>query len=703
MALKNKRLKKQLNLVSVYAIATGATLSSGFFLLPGLAANAVGPAIALTYFLAVVPLVPAMFSMVELSTAMPRSGGAYYFIDRSMGPMSGMVGGIGTWLALLLKSSFALVGIGAYLSLIFPEMNATLTAVILALVFGGVNMFGAGKTGGFQILLVVGLLAILFYVLEEGVQMVNYAHFTGFFDAGADAILSTTGLVYISYIGITKVASVSEEVTNPERNLPLGIILSLITALVVYTVGTTVMVGIVPMEELKGSLVPVALTADYILGTKGVYLVVVAAVFAFSSAANAGILSASRYPVAMSRDDLLPGFLKKLNVAGVPVYGILLTVGSMVFILLFLDAAKIAKLASAFQLFMFALICIAVIVMRESKLDSYDPGYKSPFYPWTQIIGVISAVFLITRMGIMPILFSLALALVGVGAFFYYARKRVNRGGAIFHIFERLGRHRFAGLDTELREILKEKGLRKEDPFDVLVTRAHVIELGGGESFEVTVKMVSRYFATALNLDPAVLTEGYLQGTRVGATPVSKGAALPHVRLKEVDHPMMVFVRSEEGVLVEEILDLWGDRGPDPTIHAFFFLVSPEDNPGQHLRVLAQIAERVDDPAFMHEWRNAKSPMALKEILLHDDRFLSLVLHKENKSQGMIGLSLADLRLPEGCLVALIHRGGEVIIPRGNSRLEELDRLTIIGEPAGIHKVKENYCPAGTGIDCEED
>ena len=115
---ESKRLKKELSLFSVYAIATGTTLSAGFFLLPGLAAREAGPAVVLSYIIAAAFLVPAMLSIVELATAMPRAGGAYYFLDRSLWPLAGTIGGLGTWLALVLKVAFALVGLGAYLALL---------------------------------------------------------------------------------------------------------------------------------------------------------------------------------------------------------------------------------------------------------------------------------------------------------------------------------------------------------------------------------------------------------------------------------------------------------------------------------------------------------------------------------------------------------------------------------------------------------
>ena len=129
-------LRKELRLLNVYAIATGTTLSAGFFLLPGIAFRDAGPAVILSYLIAAIPLIPAMFSMAELATAMPRAGGAYYFLDRSMGPFIGTIGGLGTWLALILKTAFALIGMGAYLSIFWEDVPIIYLAITLAIFLG---------------------------------------------------------------------------------------------------------------------------------------------------------------------------------------------------------------------------------------------------------------------------------------------------------------------------------------------------------------------------------------------------------------------------------------------------------------------------------------------------------------------------------------------------------------------------------------
>ena len=688
---KSKQLRKELSLLKIYALATGATLSSGFFLLPGLAAAQAGPAVVLCYLIAAVHLIPAVFSMAELSTAMPRAGGIYYFLDRSLGPLFGTIGGIGTWLALVLKIAFALIGMGAYLSLFFRNVPILPLAIGLAFVFGWINLFGAKKSGGFQVVLVIGLLIILGGFMGHGLSEINLTHFRDFWGAGFDSIYSTAGLVYVSYVGITKIASVAEEVKNPERNLPLGMFLALITAIGIFAIGTTVMVGVIPPQKFYNDLTPVATAAKILMGPIGAILVSVAAVLSFFSVSNAAVLSASRYPLAMSRDHLFPRFFRRLNKHRTPHIGIYVTVLIVILILLVFNPTKIAKLASAFQLLLFALSCLAVVIMRESKIESYDPGYRSPFYPWMQIFGIIAPMFLIVQMGIYSTLFIVGLIIVGTVWYFTYARTRVVRGGAIYHMFAKWGERKYLGLDRELRGIMIEKGLRKHDPFDFIIAHADIIDISKPVTFENVVQQASERIAQKLNVDPGILIESFLQGTRVGATPVSHGVALPHTRLPNLTHPEIVIIRAKQAVVVDIHDAFLGQQAHDEPVHAFFFLISPEDNPGQHLRLLAQIAGQVDNENFMKSWLKAKDEQQLKELLCRADYSLSLQIKSTDKSAHLVGMTVNDAGFPEGTLVTLIRREGDVIIPGSSTILKENDLLTIIGEPFGIRELRQAY------------
>lgn len=690
-SIKRNRLNKELRLRDVYAIATGATLSAGFFLLPGIAAIQAGPALVLAYLLAAVPLVPAMFSVLELATAMPRAGGFYYFLDRAFGPFLGTIGGFGAWLSLVLKVAFALVGMGAYLGLFFPALPIAPVGVGLALLLGGLSWFGAKKGGRLQVVLVFSLLSLLLVYFAGASLQVELSHFEGFFAAGFDAILATTGMVYISYVGVTKVESLSEEVHQPEKNLPRGMILALLTAVLVYGLGTALLVGVVPMAELRGNLTPVATAADKIFGRPGVVLISLAAMIAFVSVANAGLMGASRYPLAMGRDHLLPSMFRRLSRHRTPGYAIALTVAAVILVILLFDPLRIAKLASSFQLLMIALVSLAVIVMRESKIQSYDPGYKSPLYPWMQLTGIISPFYLIFEMGALSIGFSAGLIVISSLWFHYYARNRVARTGAIYHVFERLGRHRHHNLDSELRGILREKGLREGDPFDDIVRRCLVFDLAETTSFQSVVERVAEKIAPRVHLAHKEIVTQIMEGTRIGATPVTRGVALPHFRTDRIEQTEMALVRCRQGLQMRTYNPLTHEEADEVQINAIFFLISPENNPTQHLRILARIAERVDEMSFAIEWQQARGEPELRESLLHDDRFMTMQINTTEPTGVLIGKPLSEAGMPMGCLVAMLSRQGQSFVPSGGTVLEDGDELTLIGEDEGLDLLRKTY------------
>ena len=693
------RLKKELSLSDVYVVATAAMIGSGFFLLPGIATSYTGASVVLAYLLAGVLILPAMLSQAELATAMPRAGGAYYFLDRTLGPLMGTIGGVGTWLTLVLKSAFALIGMGAYLGLVF-DMPMRQTAIAFTVAFALLNVLGARQSSGLLRVLVFTLLTILTFFLLNGLADIVgegtdvAARLTPFLTGGVDGLLGTVGLVFVSYIGLTKVASLAEEVKNPDRNIPLGMVLALASVAVVYVVGVFIMVAVLGVDALSQSLTPVADTAaaftSWLPGRTVEFIVVAAAVVGFASMSNAGIMAASRYPLAMARDRIFPDHFATTGRFGTPVASILLTCSLLVFSLLVFDVVQVAKLASALQLLLFGLINVAVIVMRESHIEAYDPGFRSPLYPWVQIAGIFVPVVLVAEMGWLPVLFTVGVTTLCFAWYIYYAQPRIAREGAIYHVFERLGRRRFAGLDRELRDLMKEKGLRAEDPFDQVVARAFVIDLASAELGAV-IKSASDLLQRRLPIDGEELVEAFGRGVRMGGTPVSHGAALLHTRLPDFDRSELVLVRCRGGLQVDMDDDEMVRQAAVVPIRAVFFLVSGEADPGRHLRILAQLAGRAESDDFVSEWQTCRDEQELKEILLRDDRFLSLRLEVGTLGEALIGKALRELTLPPGCLVALIRRYGSTIVPRGQTVLREGDRLTIIGEPEGLNQLEERY------------
>jgi mannitol/fructose-specific phosphotransferase system IIA component (Ntr-type) len=294
-------------------------------------------------------------------------------------------------------------------------------------------------------------------------------------------------------------------------------------------------------------------------------------------------------------------------------------------------------------------------------------------------------------MGWLPSIFTVILFGAGILLYFYYGKNRVVRDGAIYHIFARLGQRQYDGLDIELRSILKEKGLREQDPFDVVVADSVFIDIKADIAFEEIVKEVSGRLSQLVHCDSDLLSRSFLEGTQIGATPVSHGAALPHIRIHGIQHSRMVMVRTFRGVHVDFDEEIIGEEDAGKPIFAFFFLASPEENPGQHLRILAHIASLVDNDTFIGKWIHAENEQEIKELMLSEDRYISLVLTMNSKTESLINCKIRDIELPEGSLIALIHREGQIIVPGGRTLLKEKDRLTVIGYPKGIRELYDKY------------
>ena len=423
-----KELERDLGLPSVLAISIGAMIGSGIFILPALALEIAGPSVIVAYLLAGLLVIPAALSKSEMATAMPEAGGTYIYIERGMGPLLGTIAGVGTWFSLSFKGALALVGGVPYLLLLF-DLPLKPVALGLAAVLILVNVFGAKQTGRLQLGIVVVMLAALGWFAAASAPSVQGANYANFFGDGVGGLLAATGLVFVSYAGVTKVASIAEEVEDPGRNIPLGILGSLAFTTILYVLIVTVLVGVTDPGSVAGSLTPVAVAAEQTLGTAGVYAVIGAAILALVSTANAGILSSSRYPFAMSRDMLAPPSLSTISERfGTPVTSITLTGGVLLALIAFVPILEIAKLASAFQIVVFALVNLAVVAFRNGSA-TYEPEFESPLYPWMQIFGAITGALLLTQMGPIALLGAVVITVGSVVWYFAYVRPRVSREG----------------------------------------------------------------------------------------------------------------------------------------------------------------------------------------------------------------------------------------------------------------------------------
>jgi amino acid transporter/mannitol/fructose-specific phosphotransferase system IIA component (Ntr-type) len=430
-----KELDRSLGLGSVFSIAVGAMLGSGIFVLPGLAAAIAGPWVCLSYLLAGLLVLPAVLSKAEMATAMPVAGGTYVYVERSMGPWLGTITGLGTWFALSAKTAFALVGLSGYLVL-FTDISPQMIALSILAAMVLLNMLGASKASGLQQFIVYTCLIVLAVFIGMGVMVQDPALREPAFPAGAAGILSGAGFVFVSYNGVTKICSVAEEIRNPARNIPLGMLMAQGVVMVLYGLVSWVITSTVSYEALATDLAPVATAAGVIAGPTARVGMAIIAVAALTSMCNAGVMATARFPFAMGRDGSMPRVLTHISKRfGTPIPAILLTALLLVLLVTVFPVVKLAKLASGFTIFIFCIVNLAVILFRETGARWYRPTFRSPFYPFTQIAGIIGGVWLLYNLGLLAIVGVGAATVVGSLWYWFYVRRNVDRSSSLRHLW----------------------------------------------------------------------------------------------------------------------------------------------------------------------------------------------------------------------------------------------------------------------------
>ncbi|MGB9929735.1 MAG: amino acid permease [Methanosarcina sp.] len=431
-----ERLGRSLGFFSTFAIGTGTMIGAGIFILPGLAVADAGSGSIISFLFGGLISIATAISMAELATGMPVAGGSYYYISRTMGAALGAVIGLGSWLALIFKGTFALIGLGEYFQIFFPLPLYFVAAVsgILLLV---INYRGAKSSGSFQNLIVVVLLIILALFIVKAAFQTHPDHFSAARSNGISSIISTAGVIFISYLGLAEAAAVSEEVKNPSRNLPLAFIGSAVVVTLFYVGIMAVVVGFSGPEKTAASVTPLADIAGLIAGNAGKILIALGALLATLSTANGAILSSSRFPFAMSRDALMPDWFVLIHKKYETPHNAILITGIVMVLLLFLfDIEELARLGGAFNVLIFILLNLAVIILRKRTLPGYEPSFKDPFYPFTQTFGILGSILLLPFLGGLPLLFTMAMILLGIGWYSFYGKDKAVPGYNLFDLLE---------------------------------------------------------------------------------------------------------------------------------------------------------------------------------------------------------------------------------------------------------------------------
>ena len=618
------KLKKELNSIEVFSIAAGSMISSGLFVLPAIAYRIAGPGIIISYFIAGILMLPALFSKMELATAMPKAGGTYFFSERILGTAAGVIDGIANWFSIGLKSAFALIGIGVFVSLLIPDitgMQIKLFAASACIVFTTLNLLSLKSSGKVQVVMVAFLLAILSGFVLVGYRAMDFEPFRQIAPIKWNNILLAAGMVFISYGGLTKIASMAEEVKNPHKTLVKSAFSAFIVVQSLYLLVVFIIIGVLPHEQLSVSLMPVTdsvvhFTANTLVARIFLIVITSGAILAFITTANAGIMAASRVPLSMARDDLLPAFISRLSPKRKnPVVSILLTSFFMLVAIFTFNLEKLAKVASLFMLMLFVMVNIALIVVRYSKISNYKPTFRSPFFPAIQISGIICYIVLIFSMGVFTISVAIIFIVLSFLWYLLYARRRVNRKSAFITMVENLTAPELIDddkeLEAELLDILIERDEIVLDRFDKIIQQAKVLDFDELMTREDIFREISKVIANRWKLEPEKVEKKFRTREEEASTLVYPGVAvphaIPHVIVEGEKRFDIVLVRNRAGII-------WNKEGE--IVKTVFALVGSKDERNFHLRALMYIAQILQDPDFHDEWSHARNEKELRSVIL---------------------------------------------------------------------------------------
>jgi amino acid transporter len=437
-------LERTISLTGGIAIGVGTMIGAGIFVFPGIAAGQAGPAAAGSFAIGAVIALLVALPTSELATAMPRSGGGYYFISRGMGSLFGAVVGLSLWFGLVFASAFYLVGFGFYAEAVLTRIGISLggfdIVIPLALLFGVfltvLNVTGTENAAKLQNAVVGILLAIIIAFLTFGglsaLGVIGDPEPVSepFLSKGAFSVLTTAALVFTSYLGFAQVATVAGEIKDPGRNLPLAMVGSVLIVGVLYVVTIFVAVSAFGSERLAtlGETAMVTV-AESFLGPLGAFAILFGGLLATVSSANASILSSSRAIYAVSKDAILPRFASRINLQyGTPHVALGMAGGPIIALILLGEVEILAEVASFLHLVMYGLMCVALLFLRRNEPEWYDPDFRVPGYPVVPILGAVASFALIGFMQPASQLIGTAIMVVSAGWYYYYARDVTLKG-----------------------------------------------------------------------------------------------------------------------------------------------------------------------------------------------------------------------------------------------------------------------------------
>ncbi len=443
-------LARTLGFFEATMIGLGAMIGAGIFVLTGIAAGEAGPASLIAFALNGVVTLFTALSYAELASAIPEAGGGYSFVQRAMPGWAGYLAGWMLWFAYIVACSLYALGFSGYfleflakyfslahdgfVALLGQHGAQALVTAAISVFFISLNLIGTDVTGKTENVVTMAKVVLLGVFVAFGLAAIArhpaqaLSNFTPMFPKGFSGVVVAMGLTFIAFEGYDLIATISEEVADPTRNIPRAIFASLGTAVIIYLLVIFVSLGAInpggmTSWEFLGKYQETAVVkaAENFMPWFGVALIVAGGLFSTMSALNATVLASSRVAFSMGRDRMLPKVFGAIHPQRrTPHVAVLVSGVLLLFLAVAMPVVIVGSATSLMFLLSFALVNVSVIIIRRQEPD-LKRGYTIPFFPWPPILGILTCVGLaLYQFTFQPLAWYISLAWIAVGLAVYF-------------------------------------------------------------------------------------------------------------------------------------------------------------------------------------------------------------------------------------------------------------------------------------------
>lgn len=403
--MEDKELLRSVTLKDAVGVGLGAIIGAGIFVVTGIAAGVSGPAFLVGLLIAGIIATFNALSSAQLAAKYPRSGGTYEYGYILINPAFGFSAG---WMFLVSKlagAGFVAIGFGSYFYQVMPIASPITFSVLAVIFLTAANYFGIKKAGVLNLVIVTITLLSLIYFAFSGISEVNFENFKPFAPFGISGIAEAAALLFFAFTGYGRIATLAEEVVNPKKTIPKAIIVTIVTAILLYSVISLVAIGVIGTETMAESTSPLQVAADALNSPAISSIITIGASTAMLGVLLSQILGISRVMLAMGRRSDLPPFFKRIHKRyRVPHIGILIT-GFIILLLTLIGSFEFIVRAATFTILLYYSITNIAAIKQPKKDRMY--GRLIP------ILGLIGCLAMSVSLPLIVIFSGIGLLLAG--------------------------------------------------------------------------------------------------------------------------------------------------------------------------------------------------------------------------------------------------------------------------------------------------